>query len=112
MPANDDVRWLPVRWHRHLVRRRRQPGYTGKVSLAGEAKLFVSGTIYAPKALVNIEGNAAASWNGADCLSGSATQVASVRIISWKWDIGGTGDLCMPYNPALLYRFTYQGLVH
>jgi hypothetical protein len=74
--------------------------------------MFLSGTIYAPKAHVNIEGNAATNTNGADCLSGTSTQVAAVQIISWSWDVGGTGDLCMPYDPSKLFLFRGQGLVH
>jgi hypothetical protein len=76
------------------------------VDIEGASDLFISGTIYAPRAHVNIEGNA-----NTNCDS-SATQVASVQIISWTWDLGGTGDLCMPYDPNKLYKLTSQGLVH
>ena len=87
-------------------------GYNGLITASGDTELFLSGTIYAPKAHVNIEGNAATNTNGADCLSGTATQVAAVQIISWSWDVGGTGDLCMPYDPSKLFLFLGQGLVH
>ena len=77
------------------------------VSIAGGTTLSISGTIYAPRAHVDIEGNP-----GANCSSTSPTQYAAVQIISWTWDIGGTGDLCMPYDPTKLYKFRAQGLVH
>lgn len=76
------------------------------VDIEGGANLSISGTIYAPRAHVNLEGNA-----GTNC-SGSPTQEAAVQIISWTWDLGGTGDLCMPYDPSKLYKLTSQGLVH
>lgn len=81
-------------------------GYNGEVAIAGGSELFISGTIYAPKAYVDLEGNA-----GTNCGS-TPTQTAAVQIISWDWRIGGTGDLCMPYDPKLLYKLNQQGLVH
>jgi hypothetical protein len=78
----------------------------GEVDIAGGANLSISGTIYAPKSYVNLVGNA-----GLNCGAG-ATQVAAVQIISWTWDIGGTGDICMPYDPNKLYKLPMQGLVH
>jgi hypothetical protein len=77
------------------------------VSIAGGSTLFISGTIYAPTAHVTIEGN-----SGTNCGTGSETQKAAVQLISWTWDLGGTGDLCMPYDPTKLYKLTAQGLVH
>ena len=68
-------------------------------------KLIISGTIYAPKAHVDITGNVETNCP-------STVQTASVQIIAWTWDIGGTGDLCMPYDPSKLYKMTMQGLVH
>ena len=56
---------------------------------------------------MDIEGNP-----GANCADTSPTQTAAVQIISWTWDLGGTGDLCMPYDPSKLYKFSAQGLVH
>ena len=79
---------------------------SGEIDIAGGSTLSISGTIYAPKSYVNLVGNA-----GLNCGSG-ATQVAAVQIISWTWDIGGTGDVCMPYDPNLLYKLPMQGLVH
>jgi hypothetical protein len=81
-------------------------GYTGQVDLEGGVELFISGTIYAPTAHVDLHGNVETNCGS------SPTQVAAVQIISWTWKIGGTGDLCMPYDPSLLYHLTLQGLVH
>ena len=38
--------------------------------------------------------------------NGSSDLVLAVQIISWTWDIGGNGDLYMPYDPSQLYRIT------
>lgn len=76
------------------------------VSISGGTTLSLSGTIYAPRAHVFLEGNA-----GVNCGAG-ATQIAAVQIVAWTWDIGGTGDLCMPYDPSKLYKLSAQGLVH
>lgn len=79
---------------------------SGCVDIEGGGTLLISGTIYAPKAHVDITGNVQTNCDAA------ATQVAAVQVISWTWDIGGTGDLCMPYDPDKLYKLTAQGLVH
>ena len=76
------------------------------INIEGGGTLFISGTIYAPRAHVVILGNVATNCEL------SPTQVAAVQIISWTWDLGGTGDLCMPYDPTKLYKLTSQGLVH
>ena len=82
-------------------------GYTGEADILGGAGLYISGTIYAPTAFIKIEGN-----SGTNCGTGTETQYAAVQVISWTWKIGGTGDLCMPYDPTKLYKLTLQGLVH
>ncbi len=81
-------------------------GYSGQIDLQGGAELFISGTIYAPTAHVDLHGNVATNCDS------NPTQVAAVQIISWTWKIGGTGDLCMPYDPSQLYHLNLQGLVH
>jgi hypothetical protein len=73
---------------------------TALITLAGQSSLDVSGTIYSPKGLVNLEGGS------------SGTSVAAVQIIAWHFDIGGNADLDMPYDPSQLYRFDQKGLVH
>ena len=84
-----------------------QPAGVGLVKINGGSELFISGTIYAPRAHVDIQGN-----SGTNCGTGTETQLAAVQIISWTWDLGGTGDLCMPYDPNKLYKLSLQGLVH
>lgn len=69
------------------------------VTLGGQTELDIAGTIYAPKALVKLDG-------GSD-LDG----VASVQIISWQWEIVGQGSIDIPYDPNELYRFDQKGLV-
>lgn len=70
------------------------------ISVTGQGSMNLAGTIYAPGADVKLEGN------------GVSTSVLAVQIISWTWDIGGNGDLYMPYDPNQLYRITQRGLVH
>ena len=80
--------------------------YSGQVDMEGGGVLSISGTIYAPTAHVDITGNV-----DTNCGS-TSVQVAAVQIISWTWDIGGTGDLCMPYDPSKLFKLVQQGLIH
>jgi hypothetical protein len=71
------------------------------IDLSGQGVLDLAGTLYAPKANVKITGNGNAA----------GTRLA-VQVISWTWDIGGNGNLYMPYDPTQLYRITQQGLIH
>ena len=71
------------------------------VELTGNGALNLAGTIYAPAANVKITGNGNAV----------GTRLA-VQVISWTWDVGGSGNLFMPYDPSQLYRLTQRGLVH
>lgn len=81
-----------------------QDGYsrnpTAPIKITGQGDMDVAGTIYAPKALVTMEGN------------GLSTARLAVQIISWQWDIGGGANLYMPYDPSELYHITQRGLVH
>ena len=79
---------------------RRASNPTAAIKLAGSGVLNLAGTIYAPLADVKITGNG-------DALG---TRLA-VQVISWTWDIGGNGNIYMPYDPAGLYHITQQGLV-
>lgn len=72
---------------------------TAPVELTGQGALNLAGTIYAPKANVKIDGN------------GAGVGVAAVQVISWTWDVGGNGELYMPYDPNQLYAITQRGLV-
>lgn len=83
---------------------------SGLVEISGGTELFVSGTIYAPYAEVDIAGNSATNTTTPECPSG-ATQIAAVQVISWQLEISGTGDLCMPYDPDGLFKRNEQGLV-
>ena len=71
------------------------------INITGNGALNLAGTIYAPGADVMIKGNGNAI----------GTRLA-VQIISWTWNIGGNGELLMPYDPSQLYRITQRGLVH
>ena len=83
----------------------------GLVEIEGPTTLFVSGTIYAPYATVTITGNSTTNTTTPECPIG-AEQVLAVQIVAWRVDIGGGGDLCMPYDPSRLYQPRSQGLVH
>lgn len=74
---------------------------TAPIELTGNGALNLAGTIYAPKANVKITGNGNAV----------GTRLA-VQIISWTWNVGGEGNLLMPYDPNQLYRIIQRGLVH
>lgn len=69
------------------------------IEIVGQGALDIAGTIYAPFADVKIDGN------------GDSTAILAVQIISWTWDIGGNGNIYMPYDPSQLYHITQQGLV-
>jgi hypothetical protein len=91
--------------------------HTGDLSIAGGTQLYLAGTIYAPAANVSITGNSVTNTNGDECpgvdgttpLPGQA--IAAIQVISWTLDLGGTGDLCMPYDPSQLWKLNQQGLV-
>jgi hypothetical protein len=69
------------------------------VTLGGNGNVLIAGTIYAPKATVEINGGA------------TGTGVASVQIISNQWTLSGGAVLTMPYDPRELYQFEQKGLV-
>jgi hypothetical protein len=79
-------------------KRGRQPD--APIELVGQGVLNLAGTVYAPLANVKITGNGDAV----------GTRLA-VQVISYTWDIGGNGNLFMPYDPTELYQFIQQGLV-
>ncbi len=70
------------------------------IELVGQGVLDLAGTIYAPLADVKITGN------------GEGSGTLAVQVISWTWDIGGNGELYMPYDPNKLYQLQQRGLVH
>lgn len=80
---------------------------TATIKLGGTASSILSGTIYAPKADVNING-------GSDTTGCSGTATASclsIQIISWTWKIDGNALVEMPYDPAELFQLLQRGLV-
>lgn len=92
--------------------------HTGDLTIDGGTQLYIAGTIYAPTANVKIIGNSTTNTNGELCPGVDGTQpipgktIAAVQIIAWTVEIGGTGDVCMPYDPSQLWKLNQQGLVH
>jgi len=80
---------------------------TKPISLGGQAKLHLSGTIYAPLAAVTITGGS----DTTGCASSTGICL-SLQIISYTWKVAGGGTLEMPYDPAELYQVDKRGLVH
>lgn len=77
------------------------------IKLGGTASSTLSGTIYAPKADVLINGG-----SGTTGCDGTATaSCLSIQIISWTWKIDGNALVEMPYDPNELYQITQRGLV-
>jgi hypothetical protein len=93
------------------------PSHSGDLAIEGGTQLYIAGTIYAPMANVSITGNSATNTNGDECPGVDGTEplpgqtIAAVQIIAWTVDLGGTGDLCMPYDPDQLWKLPQQGLV-
>ncbi len=79
------------------------------VRLAIKEGKSLSGTIYAPGALVTITGNDVTTGCTAD--GDSNTDCAAIQIISDTWKMAGGIDLEMPYDPSLLYQLPLKGLV-
>ena len=77
------------------------------VKLGGSANSTLSGTVYAPKADVLINGG-----SGTTGCDGSATaSCLSIQIISWTWKIDGNASVEMPYDPSELFQLKQRGLV-
>jgi hypothetical protein len=84
---------------------------SGLVHVEGNSELFISGTIYAPRSEVEFFGTSSQNTTTPECPV-TATHIAAVQVISWEWTFGGTGDICMPYDPADLYKLNSRGLVY
>lgn len=81
---------------------------TKPVNIGGQASTVLSGTIYAPKANVSINGGTSTTG-----CSGTATaSCLAVQIISWTWKIDGNAQVDMPYNPDELVKPERRGLVY
>ena len=78
------------------------------VKLGGQASTILAGTIYAPRAQVEIAGGSGTTG----CTSGPTAGCLAIQIISWRWKITGNALVEMPYDPAELYLLDQRGLVH
>jgi hypothetical protein len=80
---------------------------TAAIKIGGSATSVLSGTIYAPKADVDVNGG-----SGTTGCDGSATaSCLSIQIISWTWKITGNSLVEMPYDPSELFQLSQRGLV-
>ena len=77
------------------------------VNLGGQSSTILAGTIYAPKAEVQVSGGSATTG----CASGPTAGCLAIQIISYRWKITGGGLVEMPYDPAELYQLDQRGLV-
>ena len=77
------------------------------ITINGQADLVLSGTIYAPKSQVSINGGSASTGCG-----GSPEICLAIQIISRQWSMSGSATIDMPYDPNELYQLEQQGLVH
>lgn len=80
---------------------------TAAVKLGGQASTIMAGTIYAPKAEVDINGGTSTTG----CNGSATASCLSIQIISWRWKIDGNATVDMPYDPGELYQFPQRGLV-
>lgn len=79
------------------------------IKLGGTSATVLSGTIYAPKADVLINGGSGTTG----CSGPIATQSClSVQVISWTWKIDGNALVEMPYDPEQIYQQDHRGLVY
>ena len=82
---------------------------TAPIKLGGQASTVLSGTIYAPKADVFINGG-----TGTTGCSGAPTTESclAIQIISWTWKIDGNALVEMPFDPDEFHQPDHRGLVH
>ena len=79
----------------------------GDITINGQSDLVLSGTIYAPKSKVTINGG-----NSSTGCSGSPEFCLAIQIIARQWSIAGGAIIDMPFDPSQLYQLDQQGLVH
>lgn len=79
------------------------------VKLGGQSTTVLSGTVYAPKAPVEVNGGQDTTGCSGDSLTESCL---AIQIISWTWKIVGNALVEMPYNPDEIYQPDYRGLVY
>jgi hypothetical protein len=81
---------------------------TAPLKLGGQASTIMAGTIYAPKAEVDINGGTSTTG----CSGTSTASCLSIQIISYRWKIDGGAIVDMPYDPSELFQLSNRGLVH
>lgn len=81
---------------------------TAVVHLGGQSSTILAGTIYAPRAQVEVNGGSATTG----CSGGTTSGCLAIQIISWRWKVSGDGLVEMPYDPAEIYQLDRRGLVH
>lgn len=79
------------------------------VHLGGQSSSVLAGTIYAPKAQVEITGGNDTTGCAGDP---STRSCLAIQIISYRWKITGGGVVEMPYDPSELYQLPLRGLIH
>lgn len=79
------------------------------IKLGGQSSTLLSGTIYAPKADVEVNGGNGTTGCSGDPLTESCL---AIQIISWTWKIVGNALVEMPYNPDEIHQPDYRGLVY
>jgi hypothetical protein len=77
------------------------------VNLGGQSSTILAGTIYAPKAEVQVSGGSSTTG----CSTGPSAGCLAIQVISYRWKITGGGLVEMPYDPAELYQLDQRGLV-
>jgi hypothetical protein len=77
------------------------------VHLGGQASTILAGTIYAPKADVEVTGGSGATV----CGSGPGAGCLSIQVIAYTFKVTGGTLVEMPYDPSELYQLDQRGLV-
>jgi hypothetical protein len=80
---------------------------TAAIKIGGSATSVLSGTIYAPKADVDVNGGSGTTG----CDGSTTASCLSIQIISWTWKITGNSLVEMPYDPSELFQLSQRGLV-
>lgn len=84
----------------------RTPG--NAITLGGQSSTILSGTIYAPRSDVTVNGGQTTTG----CDGGPSASCLAIQIISYTWKVDGGARVDMPYDPSELYQFPSRGLVH
>lgn len=82
------------------------------VTIAGQADLVLSGTIYAPESKVTVSGGSSGTGCFDDGDPSTEETCLAIQIIARQWVIDGGGTVDMPYDPKELYHLEQRGLVN